>query len=694
MLIDIRQLTLDYVSEAGVVKILRGIDFKVQRGEKLAICGPSGSGKSTLLYILGGLLRPTGGEVRLEDRELWHLTEPERCAIRAQQIGFVFQQFHLIPGWTVLQNIMLPSEYNPIPDAEGRARELIKKLGLAGLEDRKPNQLSGGQAQRVAIGRALLMDPEILLADEPTGSLDSKTAREILELFDLIHQEGKTVILITHDEKIASLSERVIRVEDGKIASDSVMEKSMAIPVDSDSVTAQTRAPKSAERIRPPLKRESPVGRTRWALDLMKDLFHNYSWTKSLELLKRNPSRSFLTLFGIAVGVAAVVSMISIGGFAKEKILQSYSTLGVRNFQIWGYPNWQMSASEPVTTYFRAFNIDRDILPLMRLFPEIKAYSPLVRFWSAEVSYGGKTLSNDTNLMGLGADGLRLNDFTIAQGRPLTSIDIEERLPVCWLGKALVSELRIPVDDTPMIFVKTQLLTFACRVVGSLNQKSAVGGGRSGKPGYEIIAPFSFLQAIRGESLYSNEGDMNQILFEVIDGTLPDDVTSKIEKHFEQKYGSAGSFQTDTNAKVVGQMQKFLNIFNILLTSIAFITLLVGATGVTNMILVSISERIRELGIRRAVGAEPKHLRRLVLSESLTLCGIAGLLGIVAALVFEHGMLYLVSKIFKQVPFEWLWDPLAMIISLVSIIGVGIGSGLYPALKVERQDVVKALRTD
>lgn len=678
MLIDIRHLTLDYASEAGVVKILRGIDFQVRRGEKLAICGPSGSGKSTLLYILGGLLRPTSGDVRLEDRELWHLTEAERCAIRARQIGFVFQQFHLIPGWTVLENIMLPAEYTHLPNAEERARELIQKLGLAGLEDRKPNQLSGGQAQRVAIGRALLMDPEILLADEPTGSLDSKTTSEILQLFDQIHQDGKTVILITHDEKIASLSERVIRIEDGVIVSDTVAHAPRA----------------SSEKLFAKPEPHARPSRTRWALDLAKDLVRNYSWHKSLELLKRNPSRSFLTLFGIAVGVAAVVSMITIGGFAKEKILASYSTLGVRNFQLWGYPNWKKSATDPLTAYFRTFHVERDILPLMRLFPELKAFSPLLRFWSAEASYGGKTVSGDTDLMGLGADGLRLLDFSVAQGRPLTPIDVEGRFPVCWIGKSLVNELRIPINETPMIFVKTQNLTFGCRVVGSLNQKPSVGGGRWSKPGYEIILPYSFLQAIRGENLNTNEGELYQVLFEVHDGHLPDDVTDRIEQHFQQKFGAAGLFRTDTNSKVVGQMQKFLNIFNILLTAIAFITLLVGATGVTNMILVSISERIRELGIRRAVGAEPKHLRRLVLSESLTLCGIAGFLGIVAALVFEHGTLYLVSKIFKQVPFEWLWDPLAMIISLVSILAVGVGSGLYPALKVERQDVVKALRTD
>lgn len=685
MLIDIRGLTLNYDSEAGPIRILRGIDFQVKRGEQVAICGPSGSGKSTLLYILGGLLRPTSGEVRLDGRELWHLTEPERCAIRARRIGFVFQQFHLIPGWTVLQNIMLAAEYNSLPNAETRARELIRKLGLAGLEDRKPNQLSGGQAQRVAIGRALLMDPEILLADEPTGSLDSATSAEILKLFELIHQEGKTVILITHDPNIAAQSKRVIRIEDGVIVRD---EAGTLAPA------GESRADGAAEHLLPPVPAPTSPSRLAWVADLTRDLVRNYNWRKSIELLRRNPSRSLLTLFGIAVGVAAVVSMITIGGFAKDKILQSYSTLGVRNFQLWGYPNWQLSATAPKIADFRAFSIERDIGPLMRLFPELEAYSPLVRFWSAEVSYGGKTLSQDTNLMGLGADGLRLNDFTLDEGRPITDIDVEDRLPVCWLGQGLVDELRIPVTDTPMIFVKTQNFNFACRVVGALDQKAQVGGGRRGKPGYEIIAPYTFLRAARGENLYSNEGDMNQVLFEVADGILPDSVTGRIEKHFEQKYGNAGTFRTDTNSKIIGQMQKFLNIFNILLTSIAFITLLVGATGVTNMILVSISERIRELGIRRAVGAEPKHLRRLVLSESLTLCGIAGLLGIAAALIFEHGMLYLASRIFRQVPFEFLWDPVAMIVSLLSIIGVGVGSGLYPALRVERQDVVKALRTD
>lgn len=666
-MIEVSDLHLEFQTEAGPLPILRGLNLRIENGEKVAICGPSGSGKSTLLYILGGLLRPSSGQVLLDGQDIWSLTESQRSEMRARRIGFVFQQFHLIPGWSVRQNILLPTEYNFLPNAEDRAQTLIQQLGLQGLEDRKPNQLSGGQAQRVAIGRALLMNPGLVLADEPTGSLDSKTTQEILGVFDRIHQQGHSVILITHDETIAAQCERVLRIEDGHIVSDTRNPK-------------QTSKRSAAAPVPPPAPKLSRRSR-------------RFEWPGSFDLLRRNPSRSLLTLFGIAVGVAAVIAMISISRFAREKIIASYSELGVRNFQLWGYPDWSLRLRNPGQSSFQQFNIERDIKPLLRVFPEIRSFSPSLRFWASEVSHGGRTVTQDVNLMGFGAQGLRLNEYNVQEGRGITEIDVEERTPVCVVGNALAHDLRLPKGETPMIFVKTQRLTFACRVVGRLGRAKSIGG-RWSKPGYEVILPYTYMMAVNGENPYSNEGDLNQILFEVQEGLKPSAVTGRVKKYFEQKYAPAAMFNVDTNSKIVGQMEKFLDIFSTLLTSIAFITLLVGATGVTNMILVSISERVRELGIRRAVGAEPRDLRRLVLSESLTLCSLAGLLGIIAAFSFEHLVLYAASKVFPKIPFEWLLDPWALSISLISILGVGIGAGLYPALKVERQDVVQALRSE
>jgi macrolide transport system ATP-binding/permease protein len=691
-MINVKDLRLSYGSDHGRVTVLKGTSFSIRKGEKVAICGPSGSGKSTLLYVLGGLLSPDSGEVEVGGIKIWNESEETRAKFRSTHVGFVFQSFHLIPGWTVLENVLLGSEYqdsglnsglNTGQNLEVRAMAILKKLGISELFDREPNQLSGGQAQRVAIARALLMNPDLILADEPTGALDSVTAAEILRAFDEINAEGKTVVIITHDEQIASSCNRVIRIRDGKVASKD--EKSAA---------------SSIENERPPSFQKSDVklGSKKW-ISFVTHFLKSYSPRKSFQILKRSPSRSLLTVFGIAVGVAAVVSMISVGRFAKERILDSYGTLGVRNFKVWGYPNWRLSVSKPLEFYFREVQI-QDLENVKTLFPEIIAYSPLVRYWSPEISFLGKTVSQNLNMLGVNENGIGLNQYEVAVGRPLTALDMDDRNSVCVMGSGLAEQLGVEssmvatVSDKPLVFVKNRNMRFACRLVGLLKSKKSSGEGRWDKPGFEIFLPHTFLRAVRGESTNSNEGDLNQVLFEVKDGVIPDILADRVKEHFVRKYGEAGEFSAEANAKVINQMRKFLDIFNFLLIGIAFVTLTVGASGVTNMILVSLSERLRELGIRRAVGANSRHLRQLVIGESITLCFTAGFVGLVFALGGLHVVLYFTSLIFPKVPFEWVFDPLAIGISLIAILGVGVLSGLYPALRVEKLDVVSALRSD
>ena len=303
-------------------------------------------------------------------------------------------------------------------------------------------------------------------------------------------------------------------------------------------------------------------------------------------------------------------------------------------------------------------------------------------------------------MLGVNEHGIRLNQFKIDVGRGLTALDIEDRNSVCVMGSGLAQQLGVTRDLVknselrPLIFIKNRDMRFACRLVGLLKTKKSSGEGRWDKPGFELFLPHTFLRAVRGESPNSNEGDLNQVLFEVKEGVIPDTLAKRVKSHFDRKFGAAGDFRAEANANVINQMRKFLDIFNVLLIGIAFVTLAVGSSGVTNMILVSLSERLRELGIRRAVGADPRHLRELVLGESLTLCGAAGLAGIVVALVAIHATLYLVSLAFPKIAFEWVFDPLAIFVSLVAILGVGFLSGLYPALRVEKLDVVSALRAD
>ncbi len=222
LVIKIRNITRDFPLGNEVVKVLKGIDLDIERGEYVALMGPSGSGKSTLMNLLGCLDTPTSGSYELNGKDVSNMTDDELAEIRNKEIGFVFQTFNLLPRTTALENVALPMVYAGASKSERteRAKQVLTDVGLADRMDHKPNQLSGGQRQRVAVGRALVNKPSIILADEPTGNLDSKTSEEIMNLFNEIHKAGNTVILVTHEEDIAENAHRIIRLRDGIVESD------------------------------------------------------------------------------------------------------------------------------------------------------------------------------------------------------------------------------------------------------------------------------------------------------------------------------------------------------------------------------------------------------------------------------------------------------------------------------------------
>lgn len=223
-IIDIKGITRDFPLGSEVVKVLKGIDLHINKGEYVALMGPSGSGKSTLMNILGCLDTPTSGSYILNGKDVSQMSDDELAGIRNKEIGFVFQTFNLLPRTTALDNVALPMVYAGFkkPERVERATTVLTQVGLSDRMDHKPNQLSGGQRQRVAVARALVNHPSIILADEPTGNLDSKTSLEIMGLFNEIHSNGNTVILVTHEEEIAAYAHRVIRLRDGIIESDNV----------------------------------------------------------------------------------------------------------------------------------------------------------------------------------------------------------------------------------------------------------------------------------------------------------------------------------------------------------------------------------------------------------------------------------------------------------------------------------------
>jgi putative ABC transport system ATP-binding protein len=229
----IRMTDVTKVYQGGVTGALNGVSLTVDEGEFTAVMGPSGSGKSTLLNLIAGLDRPTSGSVTVAGTDLGRLGEAGLARFRRDRIGFVFQFFHLLPSLTVLENVLIPAQLRSSSSAEGRGRELLQQLGIEGVADRYPAKLSGGQQQRVAIARALINQPTLLLADEPTGALDTRSGDQVMELLMQLHRQGQTILLVTHDAKLATRhTARVVSVMDGRIVDDARLETSERVPAD------------------------------------------------------------------------------------------------------------------------------------------------------------------------------------------------------------------------------------------------------------------------------------------------------------------------------------------------------------------------------------------------------------------------------------------------------------------------------
>ncbi len=669
MLLELKNISLSFTVGQEQLRIIDDLSLKIEEGEFLGICGPSGSGKSTLLYLLGLLMKPTEGDILVRGQSILSYEDQELAVLRNQFLSYIFQQFHLLPRATVLENVLLPARYSASKQSESdltaRAKQLLNDVGLSDRLSHRPNELSGGQQQRVAIARALMNEPPLILADEPTGNLDSKTSAQIMDRLKLLNQQGKTVVMITHDPNITAHCSRVIYLRDGKIEKETRQAKPEAT---SHSKTTQAFKSRTQHSFFRHLKEELP---------------------HILENLKRNRMRSLLTMLGVTIGVAAVVSMITLGQYVKKKVIESYAVMGAQTLNFNGYPNWQLKATDLVPVPFRGFNWDRDVLPLKKIFPEILKISPLMVGWSSKATYAGRSVENDARIIGVGSDFFTMSNKKLLMGRPLTSFHIDAGNRVCLIGYEIYEQLfqgQIPLGK--MLWLTEGETRYACQVIGVLeNMKTR---NEWVKPNFTILIPFTLKKAMNTgwtSSIYD-------ILLEVEPGTDYELLGRSLRTLFERKYGKSGYFMLAGDSVLLAQMKQFLTLFTILLGSIALLSLTVGGMGITNMMLVSVSERLREIGLRRALGATAKEIRSQFLAESIALCSLAGLFGLLLGVSSYQLLIYIGTQFLPETKFEWIADPIAMSLTFISIIGVGILSGLVPALKAEKISVVEALRNE
>jgi macrolide transport system ATP-binding/permease protein len=650
------------------------MNLEIRSGELVAIQGPSGSGKSTLLYILGCLLNRYEGKVEIGGRDISLLGDEELAQLRNHYIGFIFQQFHLLPKATVLENTLLPGQYPSEKPSNSKADEkairLLTALGLETKLSSLPNQLSGGQQQRASIARALLNDTQIILADEPTGALDTKTSQAIMDILKSQNREGRTVIIITHDPEVAKQCDRIVVLRDGEIK---------------EEIRTGGSAVSTSPDVLPKIPKISRADKLARYLKVGSHLL-----PLAFQSLMQNKTRSLLTMLGIVIGIAAVLSMVTLGTFTKHRMIESYAEMGVNTFVFYGYPNWQLKATDRVSTPFNSFDWETDVQPLKLIFPQIQAVSPMMTSWgNTTVTFGGKTLDSDVRTMGTSEDGLKIANRELVLGTNFSPFHVSFRSGVCVIGFEIYERLfqnTSPIGQ--IIYVNQRDNSYACRVIGVLASRTS--NNEWNKPNLQIYLPYTFYQGISDPW----DSRIREVTFQLRPGSDVQQTGDSVKAFFVKRYGKSAKFDVGSDSVLIAQMNKFLNLFTVLLSGIALVSLAVGGIGITNMMLVSVSERFKEIGIRKAFGATNFSIRVQYLVESILLCSIAGLAGLLIGFTLYEGAIYGASKLISKLKFEWVIEWPALLLSVVSILLVGILSGLTPAFRAEKLQVIEALRSE
>jgi len=659
--IELAGVSRSYRMGAYLVHALKAIDLRIDAGEFVAIIGPSGSGKSTLMYLLGCLDRPDAGCYRLDGDDVATLDDQALSRLRNRAIGYVFQQFHLLGELDVIDNVALGLCYAGQERAQRRERaaEIASRMGLHDRLTHTPNELSGGQMQRVAIARALAGEPALLLADEPTGNLDSQTGLEIMEVFHRLHEAGTTIVLITHDRDIAAQAERVVERVDGEIVSDSrTRERSAPVSAEPASAAAPAPAETAADRLRFP--------------DLMRMALREGLFAHKL--------RSLLTTLGIVFGIAAVISMTAITEGGKRQQLEQIRQIGLNNIQIHdlGLEGARLLRQRRVNPH----GVTRqDLQLLLGNIPEI-ADATAWKQLRAELRYQDRVLE-DARPLGVTGAFQEVVNYHVARGRFLDADDAERFARVCVLGPELVDELGIADPLGALVIIGDQPFT----VVGVMERKpfadSEISDVDIVNRNRDCYLPLASLRSFFARDSKASELDTISLRMRDDAGLV---AQSKLIRHIiAAAHDGAEDFGVSVPLEKLRQAQATKEVFNVIIVVIAAISLLVGGIGIMNIMLANVTERTREIGIRRAIGASRAHVLRQFLAEALLIAALGGLAGILLGV----GGAALVELVFG---FPTAINVGIVVISVLVSVAIGVGFGIYPAYMAARMDPVEALR--
>lgn len=647
-LISLVDVWREFAAGDQTVAVLRDVNLTIAAGEMVAIVGASGSGKSTLMNILGCLDRPSRGAYRVDGRATSDMDPDELAELRREHFGFIFQRYHLLSDLTAQGNVEMPAVYaglGRLPRHE-RAQALLERLGLGERLDYRPGQLSGGQQQRVSIARALMNGGRIILADEPTGALDTHTGQEVLRILEELNAAGHTIVLVTHDMNVARHARRIIEISDGRIVADRANPDAPALAAAPE---AATRA--STRRARP------------WQATLDRA---NEALRMALLAMNAHRLRTFLTMLGIVIGIAAVVSVVALGEGSRQKILADISQIGTNTVDV--YPGKDFGDEKAAT--IRTL-VPADAAALARQ-SYVDSVTPEVTT-SASLRY--RNISVNGSIQGVGEQFFRVRGLTLSQGKFFDAEGVNRRAQ-----EAVIDENTRKTlfgTHTEAIGQVIFLGTVPVRVIGVTERKESMFGNAET---LNVWIPYTTaLSRVLGQQ------HLRSITVRVRDDVPTKAAEQAITELMTQRHGTKDFFvfNTDTIRQTI---ERTTATMTLLVSAIAIISLVVGGIGVMNIMLVSVTERTREIGVRMAVGARRGDIMQQFLIEAVLVCLIGGMLGILLSL----GLGVLVSQATRGA-FQLIYSGTSMVAAFVCSTLIGVGFGYLPARNAARLDPVQSL---